>query len=49
MHMHEVLYGLIYGFLKPSLNAEQQQVRVQIKDAPKSTQVALPMFLDIGQ
>lgn len=49
MHMHELLYGLIYDFLKPSLAAEQQQVRIEIKDAPKPTEVALPMFLDIGE
>ncbi len=49
IHMHALLYGLLYGFLKPSLDAEQHQVRVEVKDAPKSTQVALPMFLDIGE
>ncbi len=48
LHMHELLYGIIHGFLRPSLEAEPQQVRVEIKDAPKPTQIALPMFVDIG-
>jgi hypothetical protein len=49
LHMHNLLYGIIYGFLKPSLDAERQQVRVPIQNAPAPTQIAIPMFVDIPE
>ena len=52
LRLHNVLYGLIEHLLgqilgKPPEDAEQ--VRIQVLDAPKSTSVGLPMFLDIEQ
>lgn len=52
LHLHQVLYGLIAQFLdqilgKPAEGSEQ--LRIEVRDAPKPTSVGLPMFVDIGQ
>ena len=50
-HMHAVLYGLIKLLMNDVLGqpAEQeQQVRINVLDAPAPELVGIPAFIDIG-
>jgi hypothetical protein len=52
LHLHQVLYGLIAQFLDGVLGKStegSEQLRIEVRDAPKPTSVGLPMFVDIGQ
>jgi hypothetical protein len=48
-HMAEVLYGLVAFLLDKAFGIDNlEQLRIPIKDAPKTSAIALPMFIDIG-
>ena len=50
-HMHAVLYGLIKLLMDEVLGQpaeNEQQVRINVLDAPAPEQVGIPAFIDIG-
>jgi hypothetical protein len=48
-NMAEVLYGLVAFLLDKAFDIDKlEQLRIPIKDAPKTSAIALPMFVDIG-
>jgi hypothetical protein len=52
LHMHNVLYGLIESLLEKAFGKpirEVEQTRIQVRDAPKPTEVGMPMFIDVVQ
>jgi hypothetical protein len=52
LHLHNVLYGLIKTFLDKAFGKstpEAEQIRIQVLDAPKPTEVGMPMFINVGQ
>ena len=51
LHLHAVLYGLIKLLMdnvlgRPAEN--EQQVRINVLDAPAPERVGIPAFIDIG-
>ncbi len=52
LHLHNVLYGLIESLLGKALGKpirDVEQTRIQVLDAPKPTEVSMPMFIYVGQ
>ncbi len=49
VHLHNVLYGLIAPFVETieATTHGVEQIRIQVLDAPKPTNVGLPMFIDV--
>jgi hypothetical protein len=50
-HMHAVLYGLIKLLMDDVLGQpaeNEQQVRINVLDAPTPERVGIPAFIDIG-
>lgn len=50
-HLHDVLYGIIGALLAAAFGKpldEIERTRIPVKDARKASQIALPMFIDIG-
>jgi hypothetical protein len=50
-HMHAVLYGLIKSLMDDVLGEpaeNEQQVRINVLDAPAPGRVGIPAFIDIG-
>jgi hypothetical protein len=50
-HMHAVLYGLIKLLMDDILGRpaeNEQQVRINVLDAPAPERVGIPAFIDIG-
>jgi hypothetical protein len=49
-HMHTLLYGLIQLLMDDVRGqpADEQQVRINVLDAPSPERVGIPAFIDIG-